>query len=302
MEQEAPLSPVDSLTLRFTGEDKDGADLHELRAAHVAEVLQGVVGLASDFSDAGAFGDGPGGAEVLVRPAREGSFILEVVRWAEENPDLAVAATTVAGVPSLSSIIFWSTKSARADVSDFEHLDNGNVKVSWQDDTVDEIPRAAWEQLRKRKRRRKKHLRQIMAPLSDSRVNALEVNDEDRSETDGLDAPATFTLARPDYDAVRPDDEIEERQRIFETEAQMSAIDFDDAKKWRVKTKDRTRSAIVEDEKFLSQVSSGLAIRKSDIFNLKVREDVTTKNGRTRRRWTVLEVLSHKRSAYDDDA
>ncbi|GFG83338.1 hypothetical protein [Mycolicibacter algericus] len=43
---------VDSLTLRFTGENGDGADLHELRAAHVADVLLGLVGLTSDFDKA----------------------------------------------------------------------------------------------------------------------------------------------------------------------------------------------------------------------------------------------------------
>lgn len=40
---------VDTLTLRFTGEDENGVAIHELRAAHVAEVLQGLVGLTSDF-------------------------------------------------------------------------------------------------------------------------------------------------------------------------------------------------------------------------------------------------------------
>ena len=46
---------VDTLTLRFTGDDENGSTLHELRAAHVAEVLQGLVGIASDFGKAGVF-------------------------------------------------------------------------------------------------------------------------------------------------------------------------------------------------------------------------------------------------------
>ena len=136
---------VDTLTLRFVGTDKDGTALHELRAAHVAEVLQGIVGITSDFSKAGAFGDGPGGSEVLVRPAREGSFIIEVIRAMEDHP--VTTGTIVTTVPGLASVIFWATKSMRADVSDFEYLDNDMVKVSFQDNTVEEVPRAAWDEL-----------------------------------------------------------------------------------------------------------------------------------------------------------
>lgn len=166
----------DSLILRFVGEDSDGTPIHELQAAHVAEVLEGLVGLNSDFAKAGAFGDGPP-SDLLVRPAREGSFIIEVVRWVHENPEMATATIGAVGGPSLGSVIWWATKSARANVSDFEYLENGRVKVKWQDDTVDEIPTEVWDELSKRKSRRKKRLRQIMAPLSDDAVTALQVSD-----------------------------------------------------------------------------------------------------------------------------
>ena len=293
---------VDSLTLRFTGKNEDGTDLHELRAAHVAEVLQGLVGLSSDFDKAGAFHEeGPAHSEILVRPAEEGSFLIEVVRVVTEN---WVPVTAAMGAPSLATIIWWATKSVRAGVKDFERLDNGMVKVMWQDDTAQEIPAAAWDELQKRDPRRKKQLRQIMAPLADSRVSALDVasTPEPDEDTPEDEAPEVFVLSKPDYDAVKPDDEISESQDIFEIEAQMSAIDFDDPSKWKVKTKDRTRSATVEDTAFLGRVAGGMAIRKADIFRLRVREDAVTKNGRTRTHWTVLKVESHRRSAGDDDS
>lgn len=306
---------VDTLTLRFTGEDSDGTTLHELRAAHVAEVLQGVVGLSSDFDKAGVFdAEGPVGSEVLVRPAKEGSFLIEVVRVATEimaeNQEVlktAAGVGTATGVPSLATLLWWATKSVRADVKDFDYLENGNVKVVWQDDTVDEIPRAAWDELQKRGRRRKKHLRQIMAPLSDPRVSALDVArtptvDEEDVEVTEEEAPKKFTLTRPDYNAVTPGDEVEESQEILEVEAQMSAIDFDDPTRWRVKADGRTRSATVEDEDFLARVAKGLAIRKSDIFRLRIREDAITRNGRTRTTWTVLRVESYRRAASDYDS
>jgi hypothetical protein len=302
MASELTDGPADSVTLRFVGEEKDGGELHELRAAHVAEVLQGLVGLSSDFGKAGAFGDGPFGSEVLVRPAQEGSFLIEVVRTVQHaDPEVVAAWTGVLGVPSLGTVLLWATKSMRADVSDFEYLDNGNVKVSWQDDTVDEIPLAAWQELNKRKRRRKKQLQQIMAPLSDSQVSSLEVQHPSAAEVEAGEATESFTLTRPDYDAANPADEIDERQDIFDVEAQMSAIDFDNPTRWRVKTAEQTRNATVEDPDFLGRVANGLAIRKSDIFRLKVREDAIEKNGRTRRTWTVLEVESFRRAAHDDD-
>jgi len=205
---------ADTLTLRFTGEDEDGTQLHELRAAHVAEVLQGLVGLTSDFDKAGVFHpEGPSGSEVLVRPAQEGSFLIEVVRFTTDNWPGIVAVGGAAGVPSLASVLWWATKSARAGVKDFDHLDNGNVKVVWQDETAQEIPVAAWEELQKRTRRRKKQLRQILTPLSDRRVSALDVSGppDDVLEAPGAEAaPTTYVLTRPDYDAVKPDDEVEE--------------------------------------------------------------------------------------------
>lgn len=292
---------VDSLTLRFVGEEKDGTALHELRAAHVAEVLQGLVGLSSDFAKAGVFSDGPAGSEVLVRPAQQGSFLIEVLRIIQDSKEAIGVGAVVAGMPTLSQVIWWATRAARADVSDFEHLKNGNVKVSWQDNTVEEVPLPAWQELQKRDRRRKKQLRQIMAPLSDARVSSLEVQSPPTAEVEAGEDAEAFTLTRPDYDAVRPDDEINERQEIFEIEAQMSAIDFDNPTRWRVKTKDSTRAVTVEDEDFLGRVANGLAIRKSDIFKLRVREDTVEKNGRTRRTWTVLGVESYRRAAHDDD-
>ena len=55
---------------------------------------------------------------MLVRPAREGSFIIEAIRVAGENWEGAATVASV-GIPSIASITVWSTKSVRADVADF---------------------------------------------------------------------------------------------------------------------------------------------------------------------------------------
>ena len=298
---------VDSLTRRFVGHDDDGRPLHELRAAHVAEVLQGVVGLTSDFDKAGVFHDeGPADSTILVRPAQQGSFLIEVVRVAMENVDQYKGAVTAAGVPTIGSIVWWATKSVRAGVKDFDYLENGNVKVVWQDDTSQEVPASAWAELQKRKRRRKKQLRQIMAPLSDPKVTELDITDPvERTGTEDMPdsrPPQTYSLDRTDYDAARPEDDIVETWEIFETRAKMSAIDFDDPTRWRVKADGITRTVTVEDAKFLRRVAAGAAIRPQDSFWLRIREDAITKNGRTRTTWTVLSVEKTRRAADDDDS
>lgn len=306
MPSEPTDNVVDSLTLRFDGEETDGSALHELRAAHVAEVLMGLVGLTDDFDKAGVFdADGTVGSEVLVRPAQEGSFLIEVIRVVNEfvtaNGPVIGAAATVTGAPTIGMILKWATRSVRADVKSIERdKENGLVKIFWQDDTMDEVPVAAWEELNKRKRRRKKQLRQIMTPLSDPRVTSLDVS---LTPVDhGSDEPDVLVLRRSDYDLVRPEDEVEEKDKTFDVEGQMSAIDFDNSKKWKVKTKDETRGAVMDDKEFLARVAGGLAIRKDDIFNLKVRADTKTKNGRTRTTWTVVQVVTHRRAASDNDS
>lgn len=284
-------SRADILQLRF--QDDEG-NLTELNAAHVAEVLQGLVGLANDFAKAGAFGDGVPG-DIRVRPPREGSFILEVVNWIEAHPVL----DTVAGSPTLATIVAWCTKSLRAEVSGVDYLDNGNVLVHWQDNTVQEVPTQAWAELNKRKRRRKKQLREILAPLSDRNVTTAEVRDGGHEGEVEASAPLVV-LERTDYRLAAPEDEVSEASEIFETEAQMVTVDFDSGEKWRVRTRQRTKVARLDDEEFLSRVQQGLALHKTDIFNVRIREDRTVKNGRASSKWTVIKVVNHRRASGDE--
>lgn len=314
---EQPGRIVDSLTLRFDGKSPDGTRLHELRAEHVAEVLQGLVGITDDFEKAGVFhSEGPAGSELLVRPARRGSFEIEVIRVAGDALQIADHALTVAndfleangpvlgvtGVPTIGAIITWATKSARVDVKSAVHdKEAGLTQITWQDGTMNEVPTAAWVELNKRDRRRKKQLRQIMAGFADPRVESLEVAVAPAVE--GEPAPEVLELGRSDYDAVRPDNEVHETTRKFNIEAQMSAVNFDDASKWKVKTKKgRARSAVMKDKDFLKKIAAGEAIRKDDIFQLRIHETIKTKDGRKRTEWTIKKVKSHRRTAGDSDS
>ncbi|EOM77764.1 hypothetical protein DW322_21260 [Rhodococcus rhodnii] len=292
---------LDSVTLRFDGRPESASALHELRAADVAQVLQGLAGIVGDFDKAGVFHeDGPADSQVLVRPAQEGSFIIEAIRVASDNWETIAAVT---GVPTIAKIIEWSTRAMRAEVKDFEHLQNGNVKIVWQDGTTQEVQRNVWNELNKRKRRRKKQLREIMTPLSDDRVETLDVTgSQPAADDDPKQAtPEPLVLRRADYDSVAPSDDIENEEDDFPVLATMQAIDFDDPTKWRVKAAGRPRKVKVTDKDFLRQVAEGLAISNTDIFQLTIHEDKVVKNGRTSTKWTVLKVERHRRTAGDDD-
>lgn len=294
----------ETFQLSFDGQNKDGLPLHELKAEHVSDVLEGLAELTEDFEKAAVFHEeGPLHSELLVRPAQEGSFIMEVCRVAAEDPQgtqdavqaIALPIGAAIGLPSIGQIIWWATKSARADVNDIEFLDDRRVKVLWQDDTVDVIPLAAWEELNKRKRRRKRQLRKIMRPLEDSRVEDLKITDPSGNES------THHTYTKADYAGVKPSDDIETDFDIFDIEGRLSAIDFDDPDRWRVDTNLGKRTATVEDEDFLTAVADGKPLRVDDVFLLRVREDITIKGGRTTKKWTILEIYGKEENDDESD-
>lgn len=281
-EIESSISEQQVLTLRFTGHPDSDKPLHELRAEHVSDVLDGISELVKDFDKAGAFhNSGPSSRDLMVRPAKEGSFIVEVVQLLIENPG---ETATALGLPSISQITWSAYRMAKDQVKDFADLDNGNVKIYWADDTATEVTRPVWEELNKRTRRRKKQLRKIMRPFEDARVAGLETT----STADSTSSPEVYT--KQDYEAVKPSEEVDESFDIFNIPGTLSAIDFDDPDRWRVKTAIGKRVATVEDEEFLKEVHEGLNLNRSDSYQLRIREDKVTKNGYTTTKWTILKI------------
>lgn len=289
---ETHLREQQVLTLRFSGENNDDTDLHELRAEHLSDVLEGISELTQDFDKAGAFhNSGPSPRDLFVRPAKEGSFIIELVQVIVDSPTAQAAAqnpeelAAVLGFPSVGQIVWSAVRMFKDQVKDFEYLENGQVKVYWKDDTSSELSPEVWEELNKRTRRRKKQLRKIMRPMEDSRVEKLDLT----STADSSVEPQV-SLDKQDYRAVAPSEDEEETYDIFETKGHLSTIDFDDPDRWRIKTPFATRVATVEDEGFLQKVSKGLYLNATDTFQLKIREDRITKNGRTTKKWTILKI------------
>lgn len=298
-----PAGDEGIVSLRFrTGGDGSDSDLSELNAAQVAEVLQGLVELVSLAARTGALGDDLPPPEVKVRPPRQGSFLIEaVLEWAANNPEASIGlATSAAG--NVVLVIKLLVKNLRIAVTDFEYLeDGGTVKIQWQDGTVDVVERAVWDVLSKNRRKTKRQLRKILAPLAQD-AQQLDIAEGPPSVSAKQENAPSLTASREDYRAALPVDEIEEMPaEVFDVEGRLRRIDFQPDQPWKVQTTRGSRSAVMEDADFLARVNQGLPLRETDIFRFRIRESVTVKNGRRTTSWVIIEVLSH-RAGSDDDA
>lgn len=292
--------------LRFADENNEIANLS---AAEMADVLQGLVELTSQIYNTGELGNGLP-PEVRVRPAKSGSFIIEAVMvyqsmmdWTAANPEGATGLSATAGA-ALVKTIQVGTKLLKGNQSaDVEDMADGQVKVKWQDGTVNTMSKQTWEKVNLMKRPTRKAFRKLMAPLGDE-ADSLEIRagTSDQSTEEILHDPPETSADRSDYRAAAAEkDEIIEESEKFEAEAQLQNVDFWSGEKWRIKTKRGTRLATIEDEEFLKELDKGLSLHKNDIFNVVIQEDRTTTNGQTSKDWTVIEIIRVRNGGESSD-
>lgn len=286
--------------LRFA--DDDGT-VRDINAAEMAEVLQGFVAFTSDMAKNGLFGDAVP-PQVRVRPPKEGSFIIEaVIQWAAENPEVVDGLQTAAasGVTQALNVAF---KRLRNVPQDFEHLENGNTKVIWKDGQAQELPRAVWNRLNAMKRPTRGQLKKISIPLGDE-ADRLEIRDADIADTteETLATAPDAVAVKADYrEAAHEEDEVSEKVETFAVEATLDSVDFRPDGQWRVRTSRGNRLASMDDERFSKSLDDGVPLHKNDIFEVKIRETRTTKNGSTTTKWSLVEVQRKKRGGDGDDA
>jgi len=286
--------------LRFADE---AGNIRDINAAEMAESLLGLVQLNGQMARAGLYGEGAA-PEIRVRPPEKGSFIIEaIVQAVNADP---VGAVTIAGTlgGGLVQAINVGVKLMRGGkVDDWEELEGGDYKLKWKDgSTPTRVPGPVWRELEKSKRQTRKALARIMAPLGDD-ADTLEVRDGRASETTSevLQTPPELVASKDDYRAaVQEVDDVSEYTSVFDAEAQLRSIDFKAGEKWKIKTLHGTRSATMEDEEFLLQLDRGMAIHKNDIFDVRIREVQTTKNGRTSKVWSIIKATRKRRGADDD--
>lgn len=298
-EKAGPL--LDGLVqLRFSDE---AGNIHDINAAEMAEALQGLVSFTSDMAKSGLFGDGVP-PEVRVRPPHEGSFIVEaVLMWAGENPEGAIGSAVTAGGALVQALNIGIKKLRGDDLTDFEYLDNGDVKLNWKAGKVDQIPSQVWDRLRVMKRPTRKSLRNIMAPLSDD-VDYLEVREgaANESTAEVLESDPAMIVDRTDYRIAAAEiNEVDEEIETFEAEATLKGIDFRPGEKWFIQTVYGSRRATMDDNEFALELDRGMALHKRDLFDVTIREVRTIKNGRTTREWSLIKVVRKRRGGDDDN-
>lgn len=302
--------------LRFADDDNN---VNDISASDLAEVLEGLVEFSGELAKSGEFGDGAA-PRIRIRAPKEGSFIIEALVWMGENPigaaGLGVAGTAVvaagksfgnAAGKAVAEALGAGIRNLRGQKHvGFDYLENGDVKVAWEDGSVSQVRRETWEKLQQMKRPTRRALSKILTPLNTD-ADKLEIRDASVNDTteEILQTPADAVAVRADYlNAIVEPEEEYENERIFDTEATLGAIDFDNTAKWRVKTThEGTRTATIEDVQFLQGLDRGDAIHKNDIFWLKVKETTIKERGKNvRTEWAVIEVSRTKRGDTDGDA
>ncbi|MEN2742685.1 hypothetical protein ABCS02_33335 [Microbacterium sp. X-17] len=297
---------ADSITdgvvqLRFADDENS---LHALNAAELAQVLQGLVEFTDDMAKNGLFGDGMP-PEVLVRPVKQGSFVLEaILTWAQANPEPALGIAMSAGGALVKAFDVALKRLRGSKVTDFEHLPNGNVKIKWADGDVSEVPVPVWTDLNAMKRKTRRALSKLMTPLSDQaeRLEVREAKVDEESDSVLLSEPEAVAT-RGDYrEAITEPEEVVEEAETFTVEATLQSIDFRPGEKWRVATARGTRLASIEDQEFLRGLDRGTPLHKNDLFEVTIREARTIANGRTTKDWTITSARRTKRGNDDGDA
>ncbi|WP_440694752.1 hypothetical protein [Clavibacter nebraskensis] len=288
--------------LRFAD---DANTVHAINAAEVAEVLQGLVEFTDDMAKRGLFGDGMP-PEVRVRPVKEGSFVVEaILAWAGANPEAAIGSSMTVGGGLIKAVDIGLKRLRGNEPTDFEHLENGNVKIKWRDGSVDEVPLTVWDQIKAMKRRTKRALRKLMAPLSDQ-ADTLELRDAsiEASTEDVLALEPASVAHRSDYrEAAAEAEETREDVENFVAEGSLESIDFRPGQKWRVSTSRGTRLATIEDEEFLRDLDRGTALHKNDVFEVTIREVRTTTTDRNvKTEWFLTNARRTRRGSDDGDA
>lgn len=302
-----------------------------MSAAALAECLTGLNELTGIMQKSGLF-DSVASPDVMIRPVREGSFLLDVSLLVNEVSDplaieaamsgaeamvkelsdpVAIAAGAIGLVQlakngqALVETMNVLINRANNAVIDIEESNTEFTIVRWADGTVDQIAAPIWREFSSSSTRTKRSLKKILNALG-SNQDRLEVRLGNANQTsEEIEAgPVAIIVDRETYRHVATiPDEIEESEDYFETEATAEIIDFTGENKWRITTSSKeTRSVSLEDYAFLQKVNEGLTIGKSDIFNFKIKENKTVKNGRTTRNWTIVEVISHRRGIDEDEA
>lgn len=304
-------SESDLLQLRYLTED---GNLHTLRAADVARVIQGVVELTEQMRKAGAFGDGPA-PQLELRPVAEGSFVLEFVETAgpflQDNAaviggTLAVGQIANASLGKVGKAIKWGMRAMSTPMKAVHDYDSDHKLIEFADGTQQMVEKPVADLFLAGRKKTKQALRKIGTPMADE-ADVMEVREGHSSQTteEVKAAPAEAVIVSTEYQAVAAVDEsldVDETD-TFTTSGQIRSLDFDNLDKWRMQTLEGTWNVTIDDPDFKRKLAQGWGVRPDDVYEVTI-EERTTRSGEAQRATvtrTATEVRLLKRGAEGGD-
>lgn len=283
---DAPLTQ-----LRFATKDAQTA----LTAKEVSNVLAGLHEINEVLNSKNGYGAGTK-ATLEVKPFREGSLIIEVVTELMGSP-AAQGVLDVAGATTVAWFIKRLLDKTRAsEISDFDILRDGTVKVKWHDGTVEHVSRPVWHEFSKLSRKSKGAMRKIMTPLdNENRIMELRQGSANQTTAELEKTPAERVANRSDWQRFQVgEDEPADEPEWFEAVGKFSNVNFNSGEGWRFETEDSERRVSIEDEDFLAQVQEdGRSFNKSGTYTVKIREEKYWTDQQRRTTWAIEEVNPH---------
>lgn len=244
----------------------------------LATALDGLDELIRAAGRAGMFGQEI--PDVVVLPPQEGSFDLPALISA----GLGVAGwTTTFG--ALGAAIVWMKNHLWLSVKEFRHnAETGMVEVTWSNGTKGEVPEQQWRLYQDKKAQ--KALGKIAAPVGTT-ATSLEL----RAGSTGREIAR---VAREDLPRLTPAPEPEIAPKRFTAWVELSHVNFDGRKGWRVRHAGESWPVTIEDERFLQEVEDGSKVGKTDSFHVAIRVEISrSTSGKERHRRFIERVIEH---------
>ena len=256
-------SPTELVQLRYLHTERE---LNSLPAADFVAVVQGAVALVEACAEAGAYGEIQTSPEVRVGPPGSGSVIVDLFVTVVQNN---YQELLVGGVPSVGTVTLLALrhclKKNRGEMTDFDYLSNGNVKISWEVGPPEEVTPDEWKVFSQETRKTRKALEGILAPLRHD-ANRLEAQGTNRTSSNQQ------VVATPE-DVVALDRVQETPNLPYELDVitKVNMFRSRPSRSWGITTPEGLRTASMEDEEFGARLTAGLRVSENDEFTLTVR-------------------------------
>lgn len=284
----APGGSTELVQLRYLHTEHE---LESLSATDFVAAVQGAVSLVEACAEAGAYGELRATPEVRVGPPKSGSVIIDVlVTVVQDNSDQLLFG----GVPSVGALTLLGLKRLlkknRGEMTDFDYLPNGNVKISWAVGPPEEVTHDEWKLFSQETRKTRKALEGILAPLRGD-ANRLEARDADPA------SPAQKVVATPE-DVVALDTAVESQALPYDLDivTKVNMFRSQPSRSWGINTQDGPRTASMEDEEFGAKLASGLRVSENDEFTLVVRVEPKEYTGAANDKYRIVKVRDFRRA------